>query len=162
AAQEAPARDVVEAPRSDWDKVARPWLYANDPSAPPPGHVIASLGVNYAEVDRGAARPFAADAAHAGAVFSADVEVGVVRFWSIEGQGLLAGRGSEGGQGGVNAGGMIGVAFYPLPSRLPVALSIAGGYLRELGGSNGAWGRLAVAGDIGRIRLAGSALAEHV
>src|SRR4051812_1172988 len=67
-----PMRDApAPPPVSAWDDVARPWLYTADPSAPPPGHVLASLGVSYAAVDRGAARPFAADRAHAGAVMSA-------------------------------------------------------------------------------------------
>jgi hypothetical protein len=159
------APDVAPRPRPDaWAGVARPWLYAADPTAPPPGHVLASLGAGYAQVDRGAARPFAANVTGGGAVFSADAEVGVFRFASLQVQGLLAGQGSSGESTGghVNAGALIGAAFYPLPAGLPVQLSVAGGYLRELGGSNGVWGRASVAGNIGPVRLVVTATGSHV
>src|SRR5262245_12666275 len=48
------------APPSPESVAPRPWLYAADPTGPLPGHAVASLGVGYAQVDRGAARPFAA------------------------------------------------------------------------------------------------------
>jgi hypothetical protein len=150
------------APSADeaaWSDVERPWLYQPDPSAPPPGHVIAGLSVGYAAVNRGAARPFAADLAHAGAVYSASVEVGLHRLLSLQGEGLLAGQGTS---DSVSAGAVLGASVHPLPSSFPVDLAISGGYLRELGGSNGAWGRVALAGDLGPARLALTALGEHV
>jgi hypothetical protein len=156
----APPRDVATDTRPDaWAGAPRPWLYATDPTAPPPGHVMASLGVGYAQVDRGAARPFAANIAHAGAVFDAGVEVGVLRFMSLYGQGLLSGEGSE---GGVHGGGMLGVSFYPLPAKSPIDLSISGGYLRELGGGNGAWGRVSAAASWGNARVVVTALGSHI
>jgi len=153
-----PAPDVAE-PQDDarWQGVERPWLYQPDPTAPPPGHVIASLGVGYAQVDRGAARPFAGDLAHAGAVFNVGAEVGLFRYATLQAEGLLAGDGSN-----VNAGAMIGVGVYPFGPKSPVDLAISGGYLRELGCDNGFWARVAVAGDIGRLRLNFSALGEKV
>jgi hypothetical protein len=156
---EPPSRDApAPAPAPDpWALVHRPWLYASDPTAPPPGHVLASLGVGYAQVNRGAARPFAGDIAHAGAVFSAGAEVGVLRFASLEAEGLLAGQGST-----MNAGAMVGANVYPLDPKGPVALAVSAGYLRELGGDNGLWGRVAVAGDLGPARLVLTALGEHV
>src|SRR6185503_2925561 len=122
-----------------------------------PGHVLASLGVGYAQVNRGAARPFAADVAHAGAVFNAGAEVGIFRFASLQAEGLLAGNGSD-----VSAGALLGATVYPLNPKGPIGLAVSGGYLRELGGANGVWGRLAVAGDLGPVRLVLTALAEHV
>src|SRR4051794_34086290 len=66
-ASSAPPRDSTEpADGADpWEDVRRPWLYAPDPTAPPPGHVVAALGMGFAQIDRGAARPFAADVARA-------------------------------------------------------------------------------------------------
>lgn len=137
----------------------RPWLYATDPTAPRPGGVIASLGVGYAQVNRGAARPFAADVAHAGAVFSAGGEIGLARYASLHVEGLLANHGDG---SPVGAGAMVGLSAFPLAGRVPFDLSVSAGYLRELEGANGIWARAAIAGDIGRTRLTLSALGEHV
>lgn len=157
--QAAPMPDARTPKDGAWDDVARPWLYTADPTAPPAGHVLAGLGVSYAQVDRGAARPFAADRAHAGAVMSASAEVGLHRFVSIYGEGLLSG---EGAGASVSGGGLLGVTFYPLRAKSAVDLSVAAGYLRELGGANGVWGRAAVAGDLGPARLALTAVGSHV
>lgn len=155
----APAPDAAEPEKKadPWADVRRPWLYAPDPTAPPPGHVLASLGVGFAQIDRGAARPFAADIAHAGAVFSAGAEVGIFKFASLHAEGLLAGDGAN-----VNAGAMLGASFYLLGPKSPVGLVLSGGYLRELGGADGVWGRAAIAGDLGPVRLILTGLGEHV
>lgn len=156
----APLRDAATpADASDpWARVRRPWLYASDPTAPPPGHVMASLGVGYAPIDRSGARPFAANVAQGGAVFNAGAEVGVFRFMSVHAEGILAGEADK----GVHGGGMLGVSFFPLPGKSPVDLSISGGYLRELGGGNGAWARTSVAASFGDARVVVTALGSHV
>lgn len=143
-----------------WDKTPRPWLYSSDPTAPAPGRVLASLSVGYAQTNRGAARPFAADVAHAGAVFSAGGEVGVLRQLSIQAEGLLAGQAGTGSP--IGAGAMLGVNAFPLGGRGPVDISISAGYLRELGGANGIWFRGGIAGNVGRFRFSANALGEHV
>ena len=127
-----PAPDAVEpAKQADpWADTRRPWLYASDPTAPPAGHVLTSLGVGIAQIDRGAARPFAANVAHSGAVFSAGAEVGIFKFASLHAEGLLAGDG-----GNVNGGAMLGASLYVLGPKSPVGLVFSGGYLRELGGA---------------------------
>jgi hypothetical protein len=155
-----PPRDVPapEARPDPWAGFARPWLYAADPTAPPPGHVLASLGAGYAPVDRSGGRPFAANVASAGAVFNAEVEVGVLRFMSLSAQGLLAGEGNQ----GVHGGGMLGVTFYPLPKQSPVDLSLSGGYLHELGGGNGMWARASIAASVKGARFVVTALGSHV
>jgi hypothetical protein len=162
AAPEAPRPDAPEPrPEAPWPlhRAPRPWLYAADPTAPAPFDVVASLGVGYAQVDRGAARPFAADVAHAGAVFSASGEIGLARYASAYVEGLLAGQGDG---TPVGAGAVIGANVFPLAGRIPFDAAISAGYLRELGGDNGLWARVAVAGDIGRVRLSLTALGEHV
>lgn len=159
-AVDPPPRDTVQPPAPDaWSSAPRPWLYAIDPTAPPPGHVMASLGVGYAEVDRGAARPFAANVAAAGAVFNAGVEVGVLPFLSVHGEGLLS---SEGSKGGMHGGGMLGVSVYPLPKKSPVDLSFSAGYLRELGGGNGVWSRASVAASLRDARFVVTAVGSHI
>jgi len=145
---------------SPWDKAPRPWLYTADPTIPPPGHVITSLSVGYAQTNRGAARPFAADLAHAGAVFSGAVDVGLSRYLGAHAEGLLAGQVGTGNP--LAAGAMLGLSAYPLGGRGPVDIAISAGYLRELGGANGVWFRGAIAGDVGRLRLTATALGEHV
>ncbi|MEO7330480.1 MAG: hypothetical protein ABI193_18035 [Minicystis sp.] len=156
---ELPAPDrPLPAPSPDvWASVQRPWLYAPDPSAAPVGHVLATLGAGYAQIDRGAARPFAGNVAQAGGVFSAGAEVGVLRVLSVQAEGLLAGDGSS-----INGGAMLGVTLHPFPVRWPVSSAFSAGYLRELGGANGAWGRATIAGDLGPVRLSVSALGSHL
>jgi hypothetical protein len=139
--------------------VPRRWLYSIDPAAPAAWHAVAGLGVGYAPVDKGVGRPFAADVAHAGAVFDVNAEVGLARFVSVIGQGLMAGQGA----GQVSAGAMLGVSVHPWPHKagpIPLDVAVSGGYLRELAGANGVWGRVAVAGDIGALRLTAAALGE--
>ncbi len=161
-----PEADTPEAPQeasTPWEASPRPWLYAADPTAPAPKRVISMLSVGYAQINRGAARPFAADVAHAGAVFSAGAEVGIIRQLSVHAEGLLAGGGeSSAGASPISAGAMIGVSAFPLGGRGPVDISISAGYLRELGTSNGLWFRGAAAANIGRFRLSATALGEHV
>ncbi len=145
--------------QSAWDDVPRPWLYTQDPTAPPQFHVMASIGVSYAQVDRGAARPFAADRAHAGAVATAGAEVGLHRFVSIHAEGLISGQGSG---DSVSGGTLVGATFFPLRASSRVDVAISGGYLRELGGANGAWGRATVAVDAGPARMMLSTVVSHI
>jgi hypothetical protein len=161
-ALESPPADKVEAPTKTipWDKTPRPWLYSADPTAPAPLHVLANLSVGYAQTNRGTARPFAADVAHAGAVFSASGELGIIRQLSVSIEGLLAGQASTGSP--IGAGAMVGVNGFPLGGRGPVDISVSAGYLRELGGANGIWFRGAIAGNLGRFRLSANALGEHI
>jgi len=158
----SPPADTVEKTEktSPWDKTPRPWLYSADPTAPAPRHVVAGLSVGYAQTNRGAARPFAADVAHAGAVFSANGEVGILRHLSVSIEGLLAGQ--AGTASPIGAGAMVGVNGFPLGGRGPVDVSVSAGYLRELGGANGIWFRGAVAGNVGRFRFSANALGEHI
>jgi hypothetical protein len=137
--------------------VERPWLYSPDATAPPPGHLLANMNVGYADTTLGAGRPFAGNLVHAGAVFGAGVEVGILRFASVSAEGLLSGDGSA-----VSAGGMVGVTAYPLPASSPIKLALSAGYLRELGGGDGVWGRVTAAGDVGPVRLALMGLGSHV
>jgi hypothetical protein len=154
---DAPEPDPAGA--APFQSAPRPWLYAPDPTGPEPKHVLTSLSVGYAQVDRGAARPFAADVAHAGAVWSASAEVGLARFASVVAEGLLAG---QGGGTPVSAGAMLGASFFPFAKRLPFDTAISAGYLRELGSDNGVWARVGVAGNLGPARLSFTALGEHV
>lgn len=158
-----PEGDTPEEPKEaehPWDKTPRPWLYSADPTAPAPKQIITTLSLGYAQTNRGAARPFAADVAHAGAVFSAGAEVGILRYLSGHAEGLLAGGGQP--NSSISAGAMLGLSAFPLGGQGPVDVAISAGYLRELGGSNGLWFRGAVAGDLGRFRLSATALGEHV
>jgi hypothetical protein len=154
--------DAVEPMKPDaWQDVRRFWLYTPDPSAPPPLHVLASVGAGYATVDKGAGRPFAADVAHAGAVFNVGAEVGIVPVLSLESQVLLAGQSPQTNEA-IAGGGMVGLTLHPLPAKWPLQATVSSGYLRELGGDNGLWFRAVVAGSAGRFRFGGSALGEHV
>ncbi len=163
-APESDAPEPAEESSTPFVKSPRPWLYTADPTAPAPKQVMAMLSVGYAQINRGAARPFAADVAHAGAVFSAGGEVGLLRHLSLHAEGLLAGGGerSEPGASPISAGAMLGASAFPLGGRGPVDIAISAGYLRELGSSNGLWFRGAIAGNLGRFRLSASALGEHV
>jgi hypothetical protein len=49
-----------------------------------------------------------------------------------------------------------------LPEDTTTGAVVSGGFLRELSGSNGAWGRLTLSQDLGRVRLGSTLHVEHV
>lgn len=134
----------------------RAWLY-NDPTRlPAAGHTVAFGRFTYSG-GNSLTRPFAANIAERGALFEAGAEVGL-------GHGLaLTALGAQSQATTSRTGAMVGLRWSLLPDSIEnTQIVVSGGALRELGGSAGAWGRVAIGQDMGPARLAASVHAEHV
>ena len=137
----------------------RSWLYVDDAAIAAPFRVVAVSRVTYTSAD-GAARPFASDLAHPGAVLESGAEVGIAPALSIAVSGATDALGLTGSSSsGMSAG--LRLALFPTLSR-PTRIVASAGYLNELSGNHGAWAKLAVARDIGRARVGAMAHAQHV
>lgn len=137
---------------------ARPWVFLEDPTTPAPWHVVMTSRATYA-AGASATRPFAANAARPGAMAEVGGELGVLPALSIQASGVGAGGGDERAGTGATAG----VRLAPLAeSGSPLKLSLAAGYVREVGGAGGTWARLDAAFEAGRLRLGTNVHAEHV
>jgi hypothetical protein len=129
----------------------RSWLYVEEPQLPAPLHAVVASRVTVAS----GGSPFAADLAAPGALMEAGGELGLLPGLSISAAGVTS--------GGAQTGALAGVRLSLLPRSFQATRIVAsGGYVRELAGSNGAWGRLAVAQDIGPLRLGTTVHGEHV
>jgi hypothetical protein len=157
-ASAAPLGETAEAPTRENTKVQRPWLYIDDPTVAPPLEVVALTGVSLTTTGPSPTRPFASNVAHPGGAYDVGAEVGIVPRLSIEAIGVTSGV-REGKGLGV---GMIAGLRVAIVDRESTHLTASAGYLRELEGANGAWGRITFAQDIGRARLAVTAHGEHV
>lgn len=155
---EEPAAPVRAAP-----PVPRTFLFLDEPRVPAPLQVTTLSRITAASGGEGFTRPFAATTAAPGIATELGGELGVLPGVSLAATGVL-GEASSGAAGA--RAGAVGVLAGARVSLLPAAWSthavVSGGYLRELSSSSGAWGRVAASQDIGRLRLASMAHAEHV
>lgn len=138
--------------------VQRTWLYSDGADVAAPGRAVASSELTYTSSGVGAAgsptRPFASNLATPGAMVGLGGEVGLAPRLSIEAMGV-------GGEAG-RVGGSAGLRLSLLPASWATRAVMSAGYLRELGGENGAWARLTLTRDLGRVRLLGTFHGEHV
>jgi hypothetical protein len=104
-------------------------------------------------------RPFGADLAHPGGVFEMGAEVGLTNWLSIAATGYGA---TFAPTDNGSLGTLAGVRVAPLDPAGSTHLVMSGGFLRELGGGSGAWGRVSLAQDIGRARIGTTVHGEHV
>jgi hypothetical protein len=123
---------------------------------------------------------FAANTATPGAVLQVGGEVGLLPRVSVMALAQV-GLGASDLEPNASVGAVAGVRVQLLPPEWRhLHLALSGGYLREAwqgpayddgsdswhpgspNGANGAWGRVAISGDIGRLRLAGAVHGEHV
>ena len=142
--------------RSEPTPEPRPWLYLEDTVTAAPMHVIGFTRGTYTSVSS-PTRPFGANVARPGGVLEVGAEAGLLPWLS------LAASAMGGGEQGGGFGGLAGVRLAPFAGRWQTThLVLAGGYLRELSGGSGAWGRLALSQDVGRLRLASTVHGEHV
>jgi hypothetical protein len=127
---------------------------------------------------------FAGNTAMPGAVLQVGGEVGLLPRLSVAASaqmGAPIGNGASELAPGSSLGAMAGLRVQVLPPEWQhLHLVLSGGYLREAwqgpayddatdtwhpgspNGANGAWAQVSVAGDVGRLRLAGAVLGEHV
>ena len=138
----------------------RSWAYLDDAATPAVSHTIALSRITFAAAGESASRPFASDLARPGALLEAGAEVGVTRFLSFEAQGASDALGlTARPASGVSAG----LRFAPFAATwTSTRLVLGAGYLSDLAGNHGAWGKVALVRDIGLARVAASAYGEHV
>jgi hypothetical protein len=182
---------TVDAPKDgapESHAVDRTFLYADDARVAAPLAFIGMSSFSYTDVGSSptqvaspfpsAYRAFAANTAQPGAMASVGGELGLLPRVSL----LALGQMALGGEGaGMNAGAIAGLRFQLLPASWTNSHLVASfGYLREAWtgpvfdgesgrwspgsahGSDGAWGQAALAGDVGRLRLATTLHGEHI
>jgi hypothetical protein len=168
--------------------IDRTWLYADDARVPTPLHFIATTSVSYTDVGASPFRisavtvptkyaAFDANTAQPGVMFGVGGELGLFSHVSVMALGELG----LDGENGTNGGAVAGLRVQAFPSSWThLRLVLSGGYLRESwegpvydddtgkwnagnpNGDNGMWLQVALAGDIGRLRLVGNLHGEHV
>ncbi len=150
------APDVPSRPAAPEPSVApQPWLYLDDPTIPDPLHVVARSRVTYTD-SASPSRPFGANVAHPGGVVELGAEAGLLPWLSVSADAF-------GSENRPSMGVVAGLRVAVLGGRGGgTHLVLSGGFLRELSGGNGAWGRVSVTQEMGRVRLAATAHGEHV
>jgi hypothetical protein len=140
-------------------RLDRTWLYVDDASLPAPLHAVASTRVTYTSEGTSPTRPFASNIGTPGAMLEMGGEVGLIDRLSLTATGVAG----ESGTGATASGAVAGLRLSLLPASWRSARAVASaGYLRELQGNNGAWGRLSVTEDVGRARFAQTVHGEHI
>src|SRR5262245_51741188 len=136
---------------------SRPWLFNDDVALPAPlqGKFVSRMTYS---AGNSPTRPFASNLASPGATLELGAELGVVRGVSLQ---LTGVRGESYTSGEGATGGQLGIRWAALASR-STRLVLSAGYLRELSGGDGAWGRVGLEHDLGLARLALSVHGEHV
>jgi hypothetical protein len=141
----------------------RPWLYVDDAQIAKPGAVTAYTRGTYTSVGASPTRPFGGDLAHPGSVFEAGAEVGLTSWLSASASGFGAWLSRDGTSDGVTTfGTMLGFRLAPLDLGPSTHVSASGGFLREMSGAQGAWGRVSLAHDFGRATISGTVHGEHI
>jgi hypothetical protein len=163
AALAAPPEDVPSDGRAEAvrDVEPRPWVFLDDPTIPRPLAVTAFSRVTATGYGGTPTRPFGGDLAHPGAVLEMGAEAGLLPWMSVSAS--VFGSTFTPAQEGSSLGGMAGLRFAPFQDVWrSTRLVGSAGYLRDLAGGSGVWGRVMVEQDIGRARLGGMVHAEHV
>jgi hypothetical protein len=125
-------------------------------------------------------KSFSGNTAQPGAAMLVGGELGLLPRLSLQGN-VMVGLGGEGGASSGNVGGTASLRFQVLPDTSKnLHLVLSGGYVREAWGGpvysddsgrwmpgssrgdNGMFFRVAMSGDVGRLRLAGNLAGEHV
>src|SRR5215467_5065390 len=137
----------------------RGWLFVDDATVPDPLHTLTLSRVTFTSSGTSPTRPFATDVAHPGGAFETGAEAGLLPSLSVFANGMTTAPVPDlGGSSGMLAGLRLG-----LLDAGGTRAVMSGGYLQELGGAGGVWGRLSLSRDVGtRLRLATTVHGEHV
>lgn len=139
--------------------VERTWLYLDEPRVPAPLQVTALTRATVASGGASFTRPFAANTAAPGISSEVGGEIGLFPRVSLAASGVLG----ESSTGAGAVGALAGMRVSVLPtSWMDTHAVVSGGYLRELGGASGAWARVSVSQDFGRLRIASTVHGERV
>lgn len=155
----ARAEELGAPARAEAPPVERTWLYLDEPRVPAPLQVATLSRLTLANGGGSFTRPFAANTAAPGLASELGGEIGVLPNVSIAASGVLGESPSRAGA----VGALIGARVSILPSAwTSTHVVVSGGYLRELTSASGVWGRITASQDVGRVRFASMAHAEHV
>jgi len=151
------AREEAPSPQPPTERAAapRPWLYLDDPTVAAPLHVTAAMRATYTDASS-PTRPFAANTARPGGALEAGGEGGLLPRLAIAASGFTTPDASS-----VGAIAAVRVDVLPRAWQQTHAV-VSGGWLREIGGADGVWGRVTFAQDIGRLRIGTTLHGEHV
>jgi hypothetical protein len=160
-ADDPPSDEALEAISSAGASTAvavdHSWLY-NDPTRiAAPGRAIGSMRFTYGSGSP--TRAFAGNTSTSGALLEAGGEVGLTGGLSA----VAIGAQGEDASGAAQTGAMLGLRWSLLPRSVRATqLVVSGGFLRELQGNSGAWGRISLGHDAGPARLALSVHGERI
>jgi hypothetical protein len=181
-ADDAPAADLpIESGEAARHAVDRTWLYTDGGRVAAPLMVIGTTSASYTRAgSTNAYSAFAGNTATPGAVLQVGGEVGLRSRLSVLALAQV-GVGASDLALGATTGALVGLRVDLLPADWQrLHLVLGGGYLREAwqgpsrgdatetgypasaGGADGGWARLAISGDLGRVRLAATGHVEHV
>lgn len=154
-------RDEADQPKlvaNTQPRLERSWLYLDESQVVAPWQTVALSRVTYTSVGTQPTRPFASALGTPGEVLELGGEVGVLPHLSLQAS-ILAGE----VPGQSVTGAMAGVRVSILPTDFDrTHVVVSAGYLRELSGASGAWGRFAFSQDIDRLRLGSTIHLEHI
>jgi hypothetical protein len=143
------------------DIAPRPWVYLDDPTTPASLSVVGFTRATYAGFGATPTRPFGGDLAHPGGVLEFGAEAGLTPWMSVTATGFASSFVPAGESSSL--GGVAGLRFAPFASTWKTTHVVASvGYLREMTGGSGAWARVSVAQDVGRVRIGTTLHGEHV
>lgn len=137
--------------------VARTFLYGDLSTVPAQTQAAVFSRFSYGAGDS-PTRPFGANTATRGALLEVGGEVGLGRGVSV----VAVGSQGQSSTGATAGGALLGVRFSLLSAAVPTQLVLAGGYLHQLDGREGAWARLLIGHDLGRARLQLTVHGEHL
>lgn len=135
------------------------WMFADSPQLP--GQLQAAVISRFTySSSSNPARPFASNLASPGGMLEVGGEIGVTDWMSVQAVGVL---GKDYNTNSGSTGAVAGVRFGLFPREWKnVQMVLNGGWVHELTGSNGAYGRLQVGVEFGRLRGQFSTHVEHI
>ncbi len=158
-----PPDELLAPPPAEAAIAPRSWVYLDDPTTPAPWRVTAFTRMTATGFAGTPTRPFGADIAHPGSVVEMGGELGLTSSLSFT---ATAYTSTLAGEGNGALGTMVGMRFAPFASTwlrgTGTHLVFSGGFVRELSRDNGAWGRVSIAQDVGRVRFGSTLHGEHI
>ncbi len=140
------------------ERTERSWLYLDEAHVARPLETLAMSRVTYTSVGASPTRPFSSNIATPGAMVELGGEVGVLPRLSLQASAVTAQGGAQ-----TSWGAVAGARLSILPDGFKTTGAVVSvGFLRELSGANGAWGRASFSQEIDRVRLGTTLHLEHV
>jgi hypothetical protein len=134
------------------------WLLGDSDRVPAPLHAVAFSRFTFTS-EGSPTRPFATGLGSPASTVELGGELGLLPGLSVVAVGL---RGEEWSSRSAASGALAGLRWAPLAAGAPLQLVASAGWLHELGGHEGAWGRVSLGWRSGDLRTTLAAHGEHV